>query len=86
VLACGIWLTPAGVFDRAFVRSLGPALAAGLTMVAVARALHTISSFGAAPIAVGAYVLCLWVTGGVDPRFVAELRRLFTSRVSRLRR
>jgi O-antigen/teichoic acid export membrane protein len=85
VLACGISLAPRGLFDGRFWRSLVPALVSGAAMVATARALTSISSFAAAPIAVGAYVACLWLTGGLKEGFVAELRRLVESKLSRLR-
>ena len=84
VLGCGIWLAPRGIFNRGFWRSLIPAFVSGTAMVAIARALHLISSFVAAPIAVMAYVGCLWITGGVDEGFIAELRRLVMSARSRL--
>ena len=86
VLGCGIWLAPRGIFDRRFWRSLVPALVSGAAMVAAARALLSMSSFLAAPIAVGAYVGCLWITGGLDEAFISELRRLASSRLARVRR
>lgn len=85
VLGCGVWLAPRGIFDRRFWRSMVPALASGVAMVAVARTLHFTSSFVAAPIAVTAYAACLWITGGVDTSVIFELRRLVASRLSRLR-
>jgi Na+-driven multidrug efflux pump len=86
VLGCGVWLAPQGIFDRRFFRSLLPAFASGVAMIAVARALYFTSSFVAAPIAVTAYVACLWFTGGVDASVISELRRLVAARLSWLRR
>jgi O-antigen/teichoic acid export membrane protein len=85
VLGCGIWLAPRGIFDRRFWHSLVPALVSGAAMVVVARVLHSTTSFIAAPVAVTAYVGCLWMTGGLDESLVRELRALVTSRLSRLR-
>ena len=86
VLCCGVWLAPRGIFGRQFWRSLVPALAAGAAMVVVAGLLRPTTSFIAAPIAVTAYVGCLWMTGGLDESFISELRRLAASKLSRLRR
>ena len=84
VLLCGIWLAPRGIFDRRFWRSLGPALASGVAMVIVARLLSAMSSFVAAPVAVAAYVACLWITGGLDDNLTAELRQFVASKLSRV--
>lgn len=85
VLVCGIWLAPRGLFDVRFWRSLAPAVISGAAMAATARALTSISPFAAAPVAVGAYVACLWLTGGLEEGFVSELRRFAESKLNRLR-
>ena len=85
VLGCGIWLAPRGIFDRQFRRSLVPALVSGACMAIVARVLHEVTSFVAAPIAITVYIGCLWTTGGLDEAFISELRGLVTSRLMRLR-
>jgi O-antigen/teichoic acid export membrane protein len=85
VLACGISLAPSGLFDSRFWRSLVPALVSCAAMAASARALRFMSSFAAAPVAVAAYVGCLWLTGGLKEEFVVELRRRVQGRLTRLR-
>jgi O-antigen/teichoic acid export membrane protein len=85
VLGFGIWLAPRGLFDRQFWRSLVPALASGTAMVVVARLLRSTNPFVAAPVAVTAYVGCLWMTGGLHEALIGELRELVGSKLSRLR-
>jgi O-antigen/teichoic acid export membrane protein len=85
VLSCGLWLAPRGVVDRQFWRSLIPALTSGVAMVVVARVLRSTTSFIAAPIAVTAYVGCLWMTGGLDRQLVASLMAPIARKLSRLR-
>jgi hypothetical protein len=85
VLGYGIWLAPRGIFDRQFFRSLGPALASAAAMVVVARLLDSMNPFVAAPVAVAAYVGCLWMTGGLHEAVIAELREFVASKLSRLR-
>jgi O-antigen/teichoic acid export membrane protein len=84
VLSCGLTLVPRGIFDRRFWRSLLPVFLSGLAMVVVARVLKSLTSFVAAPVAVTAYVGCLWVTGGLDRQLMATLLAL-SPRLSRLR-
>jgi O-antigen/teichoic acid export membrane protein len=74
VLAWGVALVPAGVFDRRFTRSLVPALLSGAGMVAAALLLRSAPSLLAAPIAVGTYAGCLWLTGGIDKSQIATVR------------
>jgi O-antigen/teichoic acid export membrane protein len=83
VLASGVWLAPAGLFDRQFWRAFAPITISGVAMLAVARALVSTSSFAAAPIAVIAYVSCLWITGGLDKRLVAELKDFLPGKLLR---
>jgi cytochrome b subunit of formate dehydrogenase len=73
VVICGVALLPRGMFDAALRRTLFFALLSGLAMVAVARLLHALSPFVAAPIAVLAYAGGLWVTGQIDRTHVAKL-------------
>jgi O-antigen/teichoic acid export membrane protein len=74
VFGCGIWLIPRGVVDRRFWRSLLPVIASAAAMMAVARVLRSTTSFVAAPIAVTAYVGCLWITGGLESSLFAPLK------------
>jgi O-antigen/teichoic acid export membrane protein len=73
VLSCGVLLGPRGIFGRRFWRSFLAAALSGGAMVVVARLLKPTSSYVAAPLAVTAYVGCLWMTGGFDKAFVASL-------------
>ena len=86
VVFCAVLLAPRGIFDRRFWRSLVLAGAAGLAMAAVARALSFLSPFLAAPCALSAYVLVLWLTGGLEPSYIAAARALLARKLSRLRR
>src|SRR3990172_9270605 len=83
VLVFGVVLVPRGIFDRQFWRSLLLALVSGLAMVIVARGLRSVSSFLAAPAALGAYVGALWITGGLDRSHVGAIRDMVKRRVSR---
>jgi O-antigen/teichoic acid export membrane protein len=85
VLGCGIVLAPAGLFDRRFWRSLLPALVSGAAMAATARALTSLPSFAAAPIALAAYVTCLWFSGGLKDTVVVELRQRVQGKLARVR-
>lgn len=86
VVLVGIWLTPRGVFDRRFWRALLLALASGAAMAAAARALSFLSPFVVAPFALLTYVAMLWVTGGLEPAYVAAVRAWLTRKISRLKR
>jgi O-antigen/teichoic acid export membrane protein len=81
VLGCGVFLAPRGVLGSQFWRSLGPALGSGAAMVLVARLLHRAPSLAAAPVAVAAYVGCLWASGGIDREFVAAASRMITRKL-----
>lgn len=86
VLVCAIWLAPNGIFDKRFWRSALSAFLGGAAMTGVALALRQLNSFLAAPVAVTAYGATVWVTGGVDPSFVAAVRQSLGSKLGRLRR
>jgi len=55
VVACGVVLMPSGMFDARLRRTLFFALISGLAMALVARLLHALSPFIAAPLALLAY-------------------------------
>jgi O-antigen/teichoic acid export membrane protein len=82
VLVFGVAMTPRGIFDRRFWRSLLLAAVSGVAMVGVARALSFLSPFLVAPIAVCAYAGTLWLTGGIDKSHVAAIRELVGRRLS----
>jgi O-antigen/teichoic acid export membrane protein len=79
VLVCGIVLVR-GVFDRQFLRSLLPVFLSGVPMIAAAVLLRSFSSFVAAPISMGTYAGCLWLTGGIDSSLIIRLRAVLTRR------
>lgn len=66
MVIAGVWLTPRGVFDRMLLRGLFLAMVAGGAMALVARLLHHVTPFVAAPVAVVAYGVALVLTGGID--------------------
>jgi len=82
VVVFGVAMTPRGIFDRRFWRSLLLAAVSGMAMIGVARALSFLSPFLVAPIAVCAYAATLWLTGGIDKSHVAAIRELVGRRLS----
>lgn len=86
VVACAITLMPRGVFDRRLIRSLALAFVSGCVMALVAHLLKPwLSPFIGAPIAVTAYGVALWATGGVDPDQMAQLKAQLGKRFARFR-
>jgi O-antigen/teichoic acid export membrane protein len=85
VLICAIWMVPKGTFDRRFGRTLLGSVLGGAAMMAVAFAARPLSSFLTAPFAVMAYVVVAWMTGGVDPDIVRDVKRSLGSRLARFR-
>ena len=78
MVAIGLYLLPDGIFDRSHLRSFASVAAAGLTMALTALALSSLTPYAAAPLALLAYVACLWFTGGLDKAqigFLYSLRR-----------
>jgi O-antigen/teichoic acid export membrane protein len=66
MVCAGIALMPRGVFDRSLWRALLLSLVGAMVMAGAARLLSPLSVFIAAPIALAAYALTMWFTGGVD--------------------
>ncbi|MEO8905005.1 MAG: oligosaccharide flippase family protein [Polyangiaceae bacterium] len=83
VIVCGLFLLPKGVIDKRLARSLLFALASGAVMALVARLLKGFSPFLGAPLAVLAYVIALWATGGVEKQQVAAVRAFVSRKFSR---
>ena len=83
MVAAGVWLAPAGIFDRGLVLGMARGLVAGGVMSAVALALSRVWAFGAAPVAVTSYGLCLWAVGGVGKPELALLREALSRKVDR---
>jgi O-antigen/teichoic acid export membrane protein len=78
----GVVLAPRGIFDRRFARGLALGGLSGLVMVATARALSRWSAFAVAPLAVAAYIVTLWLTGGVEKHQVAAVRELVRAKLT----
>jgi O-antigen/teichoic acid export membrane protein len=66
MIGFGIALAPAGVFDTKLRRVITLSIVAGLAMLLVARATQSVNPFISAPLALAAYAVVLWLTGGVD--------------------
>jgi len=80
MLAIGLYLLPGGIFDRSHLRSFASVAAAGLAMALTALALSSLTPYTAAPLALLAYVACLWFTGGLDKARIGFLYSLRRSR------
>ena len=80
MVAIGLYLLPRGIFDRSHLRSFASVAAAGLAMTAAALALSSLTPYAAAPLALLAYVACLWFTGGLDKAQIGFLYSLRRSR------
>jgi O-antigen/teichoic acid export membrane protein len=85
VVAFGVWLTPKGIFDRPFFKSLLLSMVAGAAMVLVARLASPISAYVGAPLAVIAYGVVLALTGGIEPEKLANVRAAIAGKLSRAR-
>jgi O-antigen/teichoic acid export membrane protein len=66
MLAVGLYLLPRDIFERSHWRSYASVVCAGVAMTAVALALPWLTPYAAAPLALTAYLVCLWFTGGLD--------------------
>jgi O-antigen/teichoic acid export membrane protein len=77
MVAAAIWLSPPGIFDRTLLRQLFITFVAGGAMAFAAKLMHGLSSFVAAPLAVAAYVACLWALGGLGKEQIQILRGMF---------
>ena len=76
MLALALALAPRGLVDRAVLRSLGLALAAGGGMVLAARLCSGLNPLAAASVSLAAYAGCLWALNAVDRPQVARLRAM----------
>jgi O-antigen/teichoic acid export membrane protein len=83
VVACGVALAPRGIFDRRFGKSVLLAVLCGGLMALVARLLHSITPFVAAPLAVLAYGIGLVVTGGIERNHINSFRASVARRFNR---
>jgi hypothetical protein len=85
VLVCGVALAPRGVFVPRFWRTLWRACVAGAAMTVAARALSSLSSFLAAPIALAVFAGTLWAVGGIDKTQVAAGWKALSRKLGRRR-
>lgn len=75
MVGAALILVPKGVLDRTLLKTLALAALAGGAMSAVAVGLFgRVDSFFAAPVALAAYVGCLWLTGGIDAEQLAAVK------------
>jgi O-antigen/teichoic acid export membrane protein len=82
MVAFGVAMAPRGIFDRTFARTLALGALSGLVMAATARVLSRWSGFAVAPIAVAAYAVALWLTGGIEKHQIAALRKMVTGKLA----
>jgi hypothetical protein len=84
VVLCALGLAPRGIFDRNLLRTLALAAIAGASMALAAWLLRPfLSPFLAAPLAVGVYLVALWLTGAVDKAQLASLKSTIGRKFSR---
>jgi O-antigen/teichoic acid export membrane protein len=80
MVTIGVALLPRGIFDRTFRRKLALALLAAAVMAGVGLATLRFTSFVSAPLALGAYLVCLRLTGVLDRSQLETLRGLVRRR------
>jgi O-antigen/teichoic acid export membrane protein len=86
VLVCGLALLPRGILDRSFAKTIALAALAGAVMALVAHVLHPIlTTYLAAPVAVGSYFGVLIATGGIDKQLVGVVSGFIQRKLSRAR-
>jgi len=83
VVACGIALTPRGVFERRLMRSLGLAALSGVVMAGVAYSTRSITPWVAAPLSLVAYAVALSASGGIEREQMDRAKAFFARRFSR---
>ncbi len=74
MIGFGVALAPRGIFDRAFGRLLLVVGVSGAAMAVVGQLALPLSSYVAAPLALAAYAVVLWLTGGVDANHLQAVR------------
>jgi O-antigen/teichoic acid export membrane protein len=83
MVCAGIYLMPRGIFDRGLAKSLALAALSGGAMVGAALALRGIPSLLAAPFAVVAYALALYLTGAVSKEQMASFTGFVRRKLAR---
>jgi O-antigen/teichoic acid export membrane protein len=74
VVVAGVALMPRGVFDRRLARSLLFSVVAGAAMAGIAWVTRPIGALPSAVLAVIAYAVTLWVTGGLEKAQMDAIR------------
>jgi Na+-driven multidrug efflux pump len=74
MVGIGIWLLPRGALGMKTLKSLLSALAAGGAMALVAWIMSGLHVLFAVPVALAAFVVVAWVTGGFDKKQVELVR------------
>jgi O-antigen/teichoic acid export membrane protein len=83
IVACGLWLSPRGVFDRSLAKSMLLSAVAGAVMVGLALATKRFSLFVAIPLSLIGYGLTAWLTGAIEPSTVAKLKGFVARKLGR---
>jgi O-antigen/teichoic acid export membrane protein len=83
MVGLGVWLAPPGVFNRALLKQFALVLLAGAAMAGAALLLGFASPFVAAPVALGAYAVCLYFVGALDREMLASLRGAIARKLRR---
>lgn len=74
MIGFGVALAPRGIFDRAFGRLLLVVGVSGSAMAVVGQLALPLSSYVAAPLALAAYAVVLWLTGGIETNQLQVVR------------
>jgi O-antigen/teichoic acid export membrane protein len=85
VVGCGIALSPRGLFDRGFFKSMALSAVAGAAMVGVALVTKPISMFLAVPASLLTYSVVAWFSGAVQPSTVAQIKGFLGRKFARFR-
>jgi O-antigen/teichoic acid export membrane protein len=83
MLLAALWLMPRGVVDRKMGRTFALCAISGASLVVTARLLSGLSPFLAAPLAVSAYGVTLWLLGGIDREQVQTFRQILASKAAK---
>lgn len=80
MVGIGLWMLPRGVLRWTMLRVILSTMAAGAAMTAVAFALRAVSPFVVAPLALVAFAVVLWATGGLNSEQLQFLRSVASRR------
>jgi O-antigen/teichoic acid export membrane protein len=83
IVACGLALSPRGVFDGALGKSMLLSALAGLVMIGLAVLTKPISLFLAVPVSVLGYALTAYFSGAVEPTTVQKVKATLARKFAR---